>query len=363
MSGYAYMWAKRQRVGDSSTKTLLKTLAHWAQEDYSTWVTNDELLADTEMDIKTIRKCREKLIELGFLIETDLRLGKTGSIVIYQLLAPEGSVVVQAVDQRTGKTISLSAPTRAEYDSRPVQKRSPSKKGGVKTVQKRSPSKSGAAPEGAGSPSEFPAKPLHISPEAPPDLEGKKEVVGSSKTEAKDSARLSSRVCVELPDWIDSKAWQRWEAHCVAREAVGGPVWSQALADVTLLTLAQRRAEGHDPEQCINASILGNWSGIYPPRKVSAVAEAMAANVPDNWHETLPGIIERGKQLNIAQKAEEHAGIGLERFKARVFRAAGPGKWQDDMLNRVTRESEERGAALLAFFTGVPRDGGAQRAA
>ena len=134
-------------------------------------------------------------------------------------------------------------------------------------------------------------------------------------------------------------------------------MWSQALADVSLLALAQRRAEGHDPAECINASILGNWSGLYPPRKVSAVGEAMAANVPDDWHETLPGIVERGKQLGVVRKDGENP----ERFKARVFRAAGPGKWQDDMLNRVTRESEERGAALLGFFSGVPRAGGAQQ--
>ncbi|RQQ19713.1 helix-turn-helix domain-containing protein [Burkholderia stagnalis] len=173
----------------------------------------------------------------------------------------------------------------------------------------------------------------------------------------------SPRVCVELPEWLDPKAWGRWEAHRVAVAAAGGAVWSQALAEVSLLTLAQRRTEGHDPAECINASILGNWSGIFPPRKVSSVGEAMAANVPDDWHEAMTGIVERGKQLGIQQKPDEHAGIGLERFKARVFRAAGPGKWQDDMLNRVTRESEERGAALLAFFTGVPRDGGAQQRA
>ncbi|CAB5291617.1 hypothetical protein IST4103_01220 [Burkholderia cenocepacia] len=171
------------------------------------------------------------------------------------------------------------------------------------------------------------------------------------------------RVCVELPDWIDPKAWERWEAHRIAIEAAGGAVWSQALADVSLLALAQRRAEGHDPAECINASILGNWSGIYPPRKVSAVADAMDANVPDDWYESMSGIIERGKQLGITQKAGDQSAAELERFKVRVFRAAGPGKWQDEMLNRVTRESETRGAALLAFFTGVPRDGGAQQRA
>ncbi|HDR9052658.1 TPA: helix-turn-helix domain-containing protein [Burkholderia vietnamiensis] len=181
--------------------------------------------------------------------------------------------------------------------------------------------------------------------------------------EPPNSARLASRVCVVLPDWLDPKAWERWEGHRLAIEAAGGAIWSQALADVSLLALAQRRTEGHDPAECINASILGNWSGIYPPRKVSPVGDAMAANVPDDWFKTESGIVERGKQLGIVQKANEQVGIELERFKARVFRAAGPGKWQDDMLNRVTRESEERGAALLAFFTGVPREGGAQQRA
>jgi hypothetical protein len=173
MSGYAYQWAKRQRVGDSSTKTLLKTYAHWAAEDYSTWVTNDELLADTELDIKTVRKCREKLIALGFMIETKRRMGDTRSIIVYQLLAPEGSTVVQSVDQRTQETIQLSPPSLKEYEAKQNQKRSPSKSGAPKGDQKRSPSESGEAPDLPGSPSTFTAKPLHISPEAPPNLDPK----------------------------------------------------------------------------------------------------------------------------------------------------------------------------------------------
>ncbi|GJH14996.1 hypothetical protein CBA19CS22_00660 [Caballeronia novacaledonica] len=127
MSGYAHQWAKRQRVGDSSAKTLLKTYANWAAEDYSTWVTNDELELDTELNIQTIRRARNKLIELGYLLETDKRLGRTQSIIIYQMLAPAGATIVQSVDPRSGKTISLSPPTLEEYAAKRGEKSSHSK--------------------------------------------------------------------------------------------------------------------------------------------------------------------------------------------------------------------------------------------
>ncbi|WP_027814527.1 hypothetical protein, partial [Burkholderia cenocepacia] len=157
MSGYAYQWAKRQQVGDSSAKTLLKTYAHWAAEDYSTWVTNDELMLDTELNIQTIRKARAKLVELGFLVETERRLGETRSIVVYQMLAPSGSTVVQAVDQRSGDAISLSPPTPEEYAKR-GEKQSPSKSRHAKGGEISSGSKSQAARNPTLSPSKSHAK-------------------------------------------------------------------------------------------------------------------------------------------------------------------------------------------------------------
>ncbi|QBQ99229.1 hypothetical protein [Paraburkholderia pallida] len=179
MSHYAFQWAKRQRVGDSTTKTVLKTYANWASEDYSTWVTNEELLLDTELNIQTIRKARAKLIVLGYLIETQKRIGETRSIVVYQMVAPAGSVIVQAIDQRTGETISLSPPSREEYEGKPVQKRSPSKFGAssaksAKRGEKSSPSKTGAPLNPTSSPSKSHVKGGEIPRQAPPILDPNK---------------------------------------------------------------------------------------------------------------------------------------------------------------------------------------------
>lgn len=146
MSSNASAWARAQIVGNGSAKAVLKEYAHWASEDYSAWVSNPTLVAALEMDIKTIRAARDRLVELGFLLETKRRSGGTGNIVVYQMIAPDGSTIVQSVDRRTNETISLSPPSLEEYLSKQDQKRSPSKSGTPKGNQKRSPSKNGAPP-------------------------------------------------------------------------------------------------------------------------------------------------------------------------------------------------------------------------
>lgn len=146
MSTNASTWARAQIVGNGSAKALLKEYAHWASEDYSTWVSNPTLIAAMEMDIKTIRAARDRLVDLGFLIETKRRSGGTGNIVVYQMIAPPGSTVVQALDRRTNETVSLSPPSLEDYQAKQDQKRSPSKIGTPKGSPKRSPSENGAPP-------------------------------------------------------------------------------------------------------------------------------------------------------------------------------------------------------------------------
>lgn len=361
MSGYAYQWAKQQRVGDSSTKTLLKTYAHWASEDYTTWVTNDELMADTEMDIKTIRKCRDKLIALGFLAETSRRVGDTRSIVVYQILAPEGSVVVQSMDQRTGERISLSPPSHAEYEEQ-GQKRSPSKSGAAKGNQKRSPSKNGAPPKTDESPSKFGSKPLQISPEAPPNLDPNKAVEEQEKTGDRQDARRAPRVAlhdelrtIDLPDWLSREDWSMWCEHREAK-AKDAP-WTRAAAKVSVDRLAKLRGLGADPKACVEEAVLRGWTGLWAPKDGDKAA-GTSTSLPDDWHTTAPGIAARGKQLGLEQKPSEP----FERFKVRVFKAAGPGPWIEELLTRTGRESEDRYNALFAYFNDIPRDKAAEGA-
>ncbi|WP_244256220.1 hypothetical protein [Caballeronia zhejiangensis] len=357
MSGYAYQWAKRQRVGDSAAKTLLKTYAHWAAEDYTSWVTNDELVIDTELDVKTIRKARERLVSMGFLLDTDRRKGATRSIVVFQMLAPEGSVVVQAVDQRTGQAISLSPPSKADYEAKTSQKRSPSKSGAAKRGEKQSPSKSGAASDLDGSPSTFPAKPLQISPEAPPHLEGKKEVVEKEK-EVDQLTRRSSRVAlheelrdIQLPEAIPADVWDMW---CEHREAKHKDApWTRGAARVSIKKLLKLASAGQTPEVTVEEAVLRGWTGLFT---VKADGIAQAANgsqaIAADWWKTSTGIEARATQLGKKQKEGET----FMHFKARVFKAAGPGEWMEDMLRTAGKESEERYEALYAYFNDVPRD-------
>ncbi|MDR5800592.1 hypothetical protein [Caballeronia sp. LZ001] len=359
MSGYAYQWAKRQHVGDSAAKTLLKTYAHWAAEDYTTWVTNDELVLDTELDVKTIRKAREKLVSLGFLTETPRRMGGTKSIVVYQMLAPSGSVVVQAVDQRTGDAISLSPPSVEEFDAKPLHKRSPSKFGTAKGDQKRSPSKCGAPPNPDVSPSTFPSKPLHISLEGVPNVEGKKGLEEKEKNLDKQPARRASRVALheqirnlELPDEITSEVWAMW---CEHREAKHKDApWTRTAAALSVKRLLSLAAGGQLPEVTVEEAVLRGWTGLFPVKAETGASSPPggARTIVADWWRTSSGIEARGEQLGVKQGDGET----FMRFKARVFKAAGPGEWMEDMLRTVRRESEEHYEALYAYFNDIPRD-------
>ncbi|WP_240201998.1 hypothetical protein [Burkholderia sp. LMG 13014] len=361
MSGYAYQWAKRQRVGDSSAKTLLKTYAHWAAEDYSTWVTNDELLLDTELNIQTIRKARAKLIELGFLVETDRRLGETRSIVVYQIVAPAGSTVVQAVDQRSGDTISLSPPTVEEY-SKQGEKQSRSKSRPSKGGEISSGSKSQAARNPASSPSKSHAKGGEISSEEGPNLEGKKAVEVQEKNGEQRNARRAPRVALhaellnlELPEWLPFDAWDAWCEHREAK-ATGknGIPWTRPAARVSLKKLEQIHGRGMSVVDAIDESVLRGWTGIWEA-KAADVAGA-AGGAADGWWVGEVGWRDQGKRLGIDVARFQY----FEQFKAKVCKTLGPGPWMEFLLAAVSRESEERGEHLYAYLNDIPRDQVAQ---
>ncbi|MCA8226180.1 hypothetical protein [Burkholderia vietnamiensis] len=362
MSGYAYQWAKRQHVGDSSAKTLLKTYAHWAAEDYSTWVTNDELLLDTELNIQTIRKARAKLVELGFLVETDRRLGETRSIVVYQILAPAGSTVVQAVDQRSGDTISLSPPTLDEYAKR-GEKQSPSKSRLSKKGEISSGLKSQAARNPTSSPSKSHAKGGEISSQGGRNLEGKKALEEQQKNGEQRNTRRAPRVALhgelramELPDWLPRDAWLAWCEHREAKDADKLAPWTAGAAKASINCLTRLRGFGHEPAIVVEASVLRGWTGLFPLKPEAAAAANGGTSIAPDWWKSAPGIRERGKQLNVAERPDQV----FEQYKARVFKAAGPGEWMEDMLSTVNRESPERYGALFAYFNDIPREQPAQ---
>ncbi|GAB5100515.1 hypothetical protein [Caballeronia sp. HLA56] len=359
MSGYAYQWAKRQLVGDSAAKSLLKTYGSWASEDYSTWVTNEELLLDTELNIQTIRRARSRLIELGYLIETDKRLGRTQSIVIYQMLAPSGTTIVQSVDPRSGETHSLSPPTLEEYLGKKGEKPSPSKSRRTKRGEISSRSKYEGARNFTSSPSKSHVEGGEISPEAPPNLDTKIALEEQEKNLDQQPARRASRVAshqqireFKLPDGISTDVWSMW---CEHREAKARDApWTRAAAAVSVKRLLSLAAEGQSPEVTVEEAVLRGWTGLFPVRvqTVTPLPSDCAQTFAADWWRTSSGIEARGKQLGVRQGENE----AFMRFKARVFKVAGPGEWMEDMLRIVGRESEERYEQLYAYFNDVPRD-------
>lgn len=360
MSGYAYQWAKRQQVGDSSTKTLLKTYAHWAAEDYSTWVTNDEMIADTELDIKTIRKCRDKLIALGFLVETPQRKGDTRSIIVYQLLAPEGSVVVQSLDQRTGDTVLLSPPSLKEYEAKRDQKRSLSKSGASKGGQKRTPSESGAPPHLPQSPSTFTGKPLHISPEAPPDLDPKKglglpEVDGDSVArEPEPTARNDKAPDADRSQTAFERFWDAWPSTsgrkqarsiCESHWLANGLDRSAELiiAHVQSMKLTKHWRTGGDPTP-IRYLEQRRWLDGAPNVGASTVADDVTV---DWW---LGG-------TSIVEAQAERAGVPTRERETtpdlliRVCAACGRGPWISHALQQARKDGEKRYQQVFSYFS------------
>ncbi|MCM2543889.1 helix-turn-helix domain-containing protein [Burkholderia glumae] len=156
----------------------------------------------------------------------------------------------------------------------------------------------------------------------------------------------------ELPDWLPVSAWQDWCEHREAKEGDKLAPWTIGAAKASINCLAKLRDAGHDPAAVIEASVLRGWTGLFPLKSDATAQASGGAPVPSDWWKSAPGIRARGEQLGIDERPNQV----FEQFKARVFKAAGPGEWMEDMLSTVNRESPERYAALFAYFNDIPRD-------
>ncbi|WP_028204996.1 hypothetical protein [Paraburkholderia nodosa] len=376
MSHYAFQWAKRQCVGDSTTKTVLKTYANWASEDYSTWVTNEELLIDTELNIQTIRKARTRLIEKGYLIETDKRIGETRSIVVYQMVAPPGSTIVQAIDQRTGETVSLSPPSREEYEAKPLQKRSPSKSGAssgkrAKGDEKASPTKIGAPPNPTSSPSKSHAKGGEIPPQAPPNLEPNKADIALESREqqlareaggvdtsdaaaaaADDDQKAGTTpldVEARLTDLLIELEAERGKRLVIdrSRDRVHIVTWVGRQLTEAELRVAHARAAGarqrDRDDRAVNVGFVAQFvSEVLAERETSVTAAAETA--PAQWWLSDSGIGGQGKRVRVERKRNE----STPDFLIRVAKESGRGPWIDYVLKR--EQGSSRYQDVIQFF-------------
>ncbi|MEY1590728.1 helix-turn-helix domain-containing protein [Burkholderia sp. Bmkn7] len=161
---------------------------------------------------------------------------------------------------------------------------------------------------------------------------------------------------IELPDWLAFEDWDMW---CEHREAKHKDApWTRPAATVSIRKLTKLRSLGQDPKACIEEAVLRGWTGLFPLKgDVAATSSGSDTTIAPDWWKTAPGIRKLGKQLGIEEKPNQV----FEQYKAKVFKAAGPGEWMEDMLSTVSRESEERYEALYAYFNDIPRDQGAQQ--
>jgi hypothetical protein len=174
-------------------------------------------------------------------------------------------------------------------------------------------------------------------------------------SENRQPARRAPRVALhaeilnhELPDWLAFDLWDMW---CEHREAKSKDApWTRGAAKVSLRKLEMLRASGQSPQTTIEEAVLRGWTGLFPVKSDSLPGAAgVVGSIASDWWKGAAGITERGKQLNLLQKDGET----FVRFKTRVFKAAGPGEWMEDMLRTTARESEERYNQLFAYFNGI----------
>lgn len=194
-----------------------------------------------------------------------------------------------------------------------------------------------------------------------PDSSGSANEPSENHQGARRAPRIALHVelrALELPDWLPAEAWLDWCEHREAKERKAGIPWTRPAAKVTLKKLTKIRSLAHDVVSAIDESVFRGWTGIWEAKDAEAEANR-TTGAPAGWWMTESGIVSRGAQLGIARKD----GQVFEQFKARVFKAAGPGEWMEEMLRTVARESDARYEALYAYFNDIPRDQVAQREA
>ncbi|MFM0738575.1 helix-turn-helix domain-containing protein [Paraburkholderia xenovorans] len=152
---------------------------------------------------------------------------------------------------------------------------------------------------------------------------------------------------IDLPDTIPFAVWDMW---CEHREAKSKDApWTRPAARVSIKKLEMLAAVGQSPEVSVEEAVIRGWTGLFPVKAQSPIAGGATAS---NWHVSTGGVIERGKQLGVIQKDGEV----FMRFKARVVKAAGPGKWMEAMLRDAARFGDEQYDALYSYFNDISRE-------
>lgn len=351
MSHNARVWAKRQQLGDSTTKHMLKTFADWAAEDYTAWVSNDELVRDTEMNHKTVRACTKRLIELGYLRDSGQRAGNTRQIVVYQITAPVGSVIVEARDRRTGTTETLSPPDLEEYED--SQKRKATEIGSLKAYLKRKPTENGSLPKTALKTTKNGSKDYQKRPERLPKtvpdrldvLDKRERDAGASKTPPSLNEKKAE------PSTVGTRLHPDWKPSAEQTEFA---ISTQPGWDSNRVTREGQKFRNHWLAVPGDRAFKTDWNAMWekwvlsddPMRSRSPVASGGA--VTGDWWESDGGTDAQGASVNCPREKDEPT----PKYLVRVAKASGRGPWIDFVLQQAKRSGSDKWFQQVVQYLG-----------
>lgn len=344
MSHNASTWASRQWLGgDSSAKNVLKEFAHWAAEDYTSWITMPEFHRSTELNEKTIGAAVKRLVVLGYLRDTGRRRGETRQIVIYQITAPAGSVEVKAEDPRTGKVETLSPPNLKQYED--FQKRNASEIGGVKDIQKRKGSKTGSLPNLDSKTSKNGVKDLQKRIQSPPKQGDEVSLrVLEGEREKSEGGTASPSLTIESINPVPPGFTRMWSAYpsetgrrtrieaCLAKwlELDLEPHAELIVMHLEAMKRVKDWRDGFMPT-ALKYLTERMWRDGKPETAKAVLQEA----VDQDWWLTNEGVEQEAKRIGVAPIKDEPP----PKLLVRVAFASGYGPWIAHALDTAKRIS------------------------
>jgi hypothetical protein len=113
-----------------------------------------------------------------------------------------------------------------------------------------------------------------------PALPRKEKKREDKKDQEQKLGRASAPV---LPEWLPADAWADWHAFRNARKG-----WTPKARALSLRTLTELHAAGHDPRRVIEQSIERGWTGLFPLHDVASTKPPMAQQFADKTYTGTP---------------------------------------------------------------------------
>jgi hypothetical protein len=256
MSWEAVAWAMKQPVGHSPAKFVLVAIAERAGKENTAWPSVSALVEATCQNRKTVLANMQRLVEMGYLIDTGERTGQTKSVVVYRLNEPESSPKINTAKQSQNLPVAVPKDTplsdtcfgtACEDEAVPKSTASSPKK-----PLKQSQKLLEAVPKSSTEPSE---PPLGTTIEPP-------------------------KAGVEIPEWLPAEHWAMWNRFRTKKDS---KAWTDDARRLSLGTLGKLKDEGHDPKAVIEQSIERGWTGLFPLKTNKSFGRP--APQPENFKE------------------------------------------------------------------------------